>query len=257
MARNLVADVNDNLQAPFVKLAAQVRQGETKQFGPLIGASVGVPVPIYNRIFVFDSPPRDELAAAVAWLTDRDVPFAVTVTDSHVAEVEALGADVGLRPREEDPQTEPGMALPTLEDIPPSESVADISIVTDTDELDDFVEVFAEVFDAPYDLVKQVTPATLLTDDTIHLFIGRVDGKVVACGRLVQTGDVAGVYAIGVTEEFRRHGIGRAMTWAVLRVGREAGCEVGALQSSEMAYPLYEQMGFETVVTYHHFEPTV
>lgn len=255
MARDLVADVNDNLQAPFVKLANQVREGETRQFGPLRGASVGVPVPIYNRIFVFDPPPRDELAAAVAWLTDRDVPFAVTVTEPHVEDLEALAADVGLRRREEDPQTEPGMALPSLDDINPSESEADISIVSDLDELDDFVRVFAEVFDAPSDLVQQVTPATLLTDDTIHLFVGRVDGKAIACGRLVQTGDVAGVYAIGVTEAFRRQGIGKAMTWEVLRVGREAGCQVGGLQSSEMAYPLFQQMGFETVVTYHHFEP--
>lgn len=34
---------------------------------------------------------------------------------------------------------------------------------------------------------------------------------------------MAGVYTIGVVEEFRRQGIGEAMNWAVLRAGREAG----------------------------------
>jgi predicted acetyltransferase len=71
----------------------------------------------------------------------------------------------------------------------------------------------------------------------------------------MQSGDVAGVYSIGVVEEFRRRGIGDAMSRAVLRAGHEAGCQVGVLQLSEMGYPLYEQLGFETVVTYHQFEP--
>ena len=38
--------------------------------------------------------------------------------------------------------------------------------------------------------------------------------------------------------------------------GRDAGCQLGVLQSSEMAYGLYEQMGFEQIATYHHFEST-
>ena len=72
---------------------------------------------------------------------------------------------------------------------------------------------------------------------------------------MFRTGDTAGVYSIGVVEGYRRRGIGRAMTLAVLRLGRDAGCRIGVLQSSEMGYPLYEAMGFESVETYHHFEP--
>ena len=45
------------------------------------------------------------------------------------------------------------------------------------------------------------------------------------------------------------------MSRAVLRAGRDAGCRVGVLQSSEMGYPRYQEMGFETVVTDHQFEP--
>ncbi|MFC7192206.1 GNAT family N-acetyltransferase [Halocatena marina] len=82
-----------------------------------------------------------------------------------------------------------------------------------------------------------------------------MDGRPAATGLLIQSGHVAGVYSIGVVEEFRRRGIGKAMSWEVLRAGREAGCQVGVLQSSEMGSPLYEKMGFETTVTYHHFEP--
>ena len=63
------------------------------------------------------------------------------------------------------------------------------------------------------------------------------------------------VYSIGVVEDARRRGIGKAMTLAVLRLGRDAGCRIGVLQSSKMGYPRYEAMGFESVETYHHFEP--
>lgn len=45
------------------------------------------------------------------------------------------------------------------------------------------------------------------------------------------------------------------MTWATLRAGRDAGRRVGLPQSSEMGVPVYERMGFETVVTYRHFAP--
>ena len=42
---------------------------------------------------------------------------------------------------------------------------------------------------------------------------------------------------------------------AVLRAGRDAGAEVGVLQSTEMTHSVYERMGFETIVEYHPFHP--
>lgn len=122
--------------------------------------------------------------------------------------------------------------------------------------LDEFIEIFATVFEAPVEIAREVNPASLLEDADVRMFVGHVDEKTVACGRLVQTDDVAGVYGIGVDEGFRRQGIGAAMTWTVLRAGRDAGCEIGALQSSERAYSLYQRMGFENIVNYYHFEPS-
>lgn len=147
--------------------------------------------------------------------------------------------------------TQPGMAMASLDDIPPNDSDAEIGEVSDTDDFAAFCSVAASVFEMPLDVAEYVYQAALAADR--RLFIGRVDGQTAACGLLVETGDVAGVYTIGVLEEFRRKGMGEAMSWAVLRGGRDAGCQVGVLQSSDMAQPLYEKMGFETVVTYHNY----
>lgn len=234
--RDLAADVNENLRTIIMRMATHVPDAEIRRFASILVASTGIPVPIFNRALIFEALPRDDLRAAVAWLTERDVPFWVTVASPVADAAKDHAAELDLELTDE----HPGMALSPLDEIPPNESAATISMVNDSDGLDDFITVFAEVFDLPLESVQQVTPTSLPSDDTIHSFVGRVDGQAVACGQLVQSGEVAGVYTIGVDEAYRREGIGEAMTWEVLRAGRDAGCQVGVLQSPEMAYPLYE-----------------
>lgn len=250
MTGDLATEANDNLRRAFATLAEDAPAGVVRQFGALPAASAGLPAPIYNRVFVFESPPRDELSAAVTWMFERDVPFWVTVTDPVVEAVKHHLADLGLTKATE----QPGMAMAPLDELPARDSVADIVEVTDRNKLDDFSRVAAAVFGTPLDVAEQLYRIALETEED-RLFLAQVDGQPAGCGLLIQTGDVAGVYTIGVDEEYRRQGIGEAMSWEVLRAGREAGCQVGILQSSDMGYPLYEKMGFKTVVTYHHFAP--
>jgi len=252
MKRELAAAVNDNLRDTFVTLAEEFHSGERRQFGPLTVAATGVPVPVFNRVFVFEAPSADRLSAAVEWMAQRDVPFWVTVADPVVEAIEESLSD-----RDYDlvkAAEHPGMAMAPLDEIPPAESVAEIREVTDPDDLDAFSRVAASVFEIPLAVEKRIDETALAIDD-VRLFLGNVDGDPAACGLLSRTGDVAGVYTIGVVDAYRRRGIGEAMSREVLRAGRDARCPVGALQSSEMAYPLYESMGFETVRTYHLFEP--
>lgn len=262
MVRDLVADVNDNFRTTGVRLAQHNPDGKTCHLGPLTAASAGIPAAYFNRIFVFDPPPQDHLAAAVAWMAEHDLPFFVTVAGPMLDAVEDLADDFGFERIDQlnwtSNDSQPGMALTSLDNIPPNQSVAAIFEVTDSAGFDDFVTSFGTVFEAPPAHVEQVY-RPLLPAAEARLFVGRVKGQPVACGHLEQSGDVAGIYNIGVVQEFRRQGLGEAMSWAVLRAGREAGCRVGVLQSSEMAYPLYQKMGFETVVDYYHYyvEPTV
>lgn len=239
----------DNYLATYQSLAAS-RGGESRDFGPLTAISMGIPHPEYNRLFVFDPPPREAFTAAVNWLAERGNPFWISVPDSVREAVEDVADDrvVGIE------QVTPGMVLDTLDEIPQRDA-ADIQAVTDPAGLEDFIAVFSTVFDVPPEYLRPDASASNATEDTSRAaFVGYIDGQPVATGSLFCHDGVAGVFAIAVKETYRGRGIGEAMTWEVLRAGRAQGCQIGALQSSEMAIPLYETMGFETVETYHYYE---
>jgi hypothetical protein len=53
-----------------------------------------------------------------------------------------------------------------------------------------------------------LAPTSMLDDDRCSWFVGYVDGDPAACGELLRTADVAGVCGIGVSEQFRRLGLG-------------------------------------------------
>ncbi len=58
------------------------------------------------------------------------------------------------------------------------------------------------------------------------------------------------MYSIATVPSARRRGFGAAMTARVVADGLAAGCDVAALQASEMGRPIYERLGFRTVVSY-------
>lgn len=251
MLRNAIDDANENLAAAFTRVADHVEDGTVREFGTVTAVSSGLQAPMFNPVFVFQTPDREDLADAVAWMRDRDAPFQVKVADGALAAVDAFADDLGVAATD-DPQ--PGMVLASLEDVPEPDETVDVEHVTDDAGLDDVVEVSGDAFGMPPALARESMPASLLDDESMQLVLARVDGEPVASGLLVQHADVAGVYTIAVRESFRRRGLGTAVTWAVLRAGRDAGAVVGTLQSSKLGYSVYEAMGFETVVEYHLFE---
>lgn len=233
-------------------LTDHVDTGAARRFGSITAASAGVPIPLFNQLFVFHVPARDDLATAVSWMSERAVPFWVTVPAPCLDDVAELVAEVGLVM---DGESRPGMAV-ALQDLAeaPSSSVEMVP-VTRAGQLEEVAAVTAEAFGAPLEAARTLAPASMLEDDRMRWFVGYVDGQPVACGQLQRTGSVAGVYAIAVREAFRRRGIGEAITWQVLHAGLAAGCEVGVLQASPMGVPVYRRMGFREVVAYHHFVP--
>ena len=65
-----------------------------------------------------------------------------------------------------------------------------------------------------------------------------------------RTGNTIGVNNIATIESARRQGLGAAMTERVAADGLADGCEVAILQSSPMGRPVYERLGYRTVVDY-------
>jgi GNAT superfamily N-acetyltransferase len=82
------------------------------------------------------------------------------------------------------------------------------------------------------------------------VYVGYLDGSPVVSGLGWRSGRTIGVYSIATVESARRRGFGAAMVARVVADGATAGCDVAALQASEMGRPIYERLGFRTVVRY-------
>jgi predicted acetyltransferase len=66
----------------------------------------------------------------------------------------------------------------------------------------------------------------------------------------VRTGRTIGVYNIATAPAARRHGHGAAMSTRIAVDAAAAGCDVAILQASDMGFPIYERLGYRTVVEY-------
>lgn len=249
MAADLAHRANENYRGAFELLSEELRDGDVRRFETVTATATGLPVASFNRVFALEVPSPDDLAAGVEWMIDRDDPFWITATErsNDVVREVAAAYDCGFV------ESQPGMVMHLDADIPLRDSPADIVEVAERDGLRDLIDVFAAVFDLPIDIARQGYPDSLLGHDQFAMFVGYVDSEPVACGTLISSADIAGVYSIAVIDEYRRQGIGTDVTWAVLEAGHDAGYDLAVLQSSEKSYPVYEAVGFETVVTYRHF----
>jgi GNAT superfamily N-acetyltransferase len=95
--------------------------------------------------------------------------------------------------------------------------------------------------------------ARLPADDAVHEVVVRdVHLTVVEQERTVGHVAVypwrgaAGIYDMWVVPERRRHGIGRALTLAACRLGRERGCSHALLNATREGELLYRTVGFES-----------
>jgi ribosomal protein S18 acetylase RimI-like enzyme len=87
------------------------------------------------------------------------------------------------------------------------------------------------------------------------LLLGELDGEPIATAMAVVTGEVVGVYNVGVREAYRRRGFGSAMTWAAVAAGVDQGARLAWIGATPMAFSVYGRMGFEERLTYLHLEP--
>ena len=96
-------------------------------------------------------------------------------------------------------------------------------------------------------------PESFPGDVEVRVFSARVDHQPAGVSIAIRTGDVSGVYGVGTRPEFRRRGVGTALSWAAVNAGREWGCEAVVLQATAAGLPVYERIGFRTIVPYVTF----
>ena len=76
------------------------------------------------------------------------------------------------------------------------------------------------------------------------MFVGRFNGRAVATGIMYRAQGVAAVHFISTLPEFRRRGIGTALTLHVMMLARQYGSRIAMLTASEFGIELYKALGF-------------
>jgi GNAT superfamily N-acetyltransferase len=247
-----------NLVAAFEMLARHSTSTAAigpRRFDSVIAIPTGLPAPYFNPVIDLSPGAATSVAEAIAWMRELGVAPSLRVREAAIDEpLLATTRRLGLVRVS---WTEPGMALHPIPDRPPGPPSLTIAAASSST-LESWYRANAAGFGIPLkalDGVRQFTPPTVVDDPNERLFGGYLEGEPVACSMAIRSGDVVGVYAVGTAEPARRRGIATAMTWACLRAGREWGCRMAVLQSSEMGVRLYEAIGFREVTRYVSFAP--
>ena len=166
-------------------------------------------------------------------------------------------ARAGLEPEGEATST-PGMvAFPIDHDSIARHAAPELEIrrVTDAPGIDAHRQVVTAGFGSDRAVALGTACPDLLDRPECVVYVGYADGAPVVSGLGWRSGRTIGVYSIATVESARRRGYGAAMVARVVADGVDAGCDVAALQASEMGRPIYERQGFRTVVRYVAYGP--
>lgn len=255
-ARDLARLEHENFISALMAVSAQIEGGVFRRGDGIAVILTGSPLRLFNQVLVDtddEAPSVEAIAAAVALARERGDPFVVSLRDGTDDGLVGLVTELGLVPMRDGPFM-PGMAL-----YPPSgpgsadRTATDehrIQLVEDVAGIEDHVATVASGFELSEEIARQVVTPALLERPEARVYVGYAEGRPVTTGLGYRTGDTIGVYNIATVPSHRRRGYGEAMTWRVVADGVADGCTAAVLQASDMGRPIYERMGFRTVVDY-------
>jgi hypothetical protein len=137
---DLVLVADESFVACFRKLAQHVPHGATHEAGSIFSFSTGLPLSGFNGCVVTEEAQPAELAASLAWVAARNVPFRVWVAEKLAAGLAGVPTSYGLEPAD---SLYPGMVLHPIPDAPAlSAGVSVVPILEPS--LDEFIGVLGE-----------------------------------------------------------------------------------------------------------------
>jgi GNAT superfamily N-acetyltransferase len=247
----LAALVHENMIETFTVNIGNVPGHLVRRRDGVALLASGLPVRFFNQVEIEDEHATDDaVAAAVAAMRERAKPFVVFLRRGTDDRFRPLMEQLGLvLPADHEPL--PGMAL---HPIPPATSPVpaehEIRRATDDADVEVHLRTAALGFGMPEDLLRPIVPPETWRQPDTAVYVGYTDGQPVTTGFGRRTGRTIGVYNIATIESARRHGLGAAMTERVTADGAVDGCDVAILQASPMGLPIYERLGYRTVVEY-------
>ena len=249
---------HENLIATLALAGSNADRAMIRRADGVALIATGLPLRLFNQVLVEgDEATAVAIAAAVDVTRERGDRFVVNLQVGPDDRFVALMGQLGLVPLSDGPWM-PGMALYPLSAQAPGSAEGpratrlghEIRQVTDGAGVEDHIRTAAAGFEMPEEILRQVMSMALVGRRGVAVYVGYTDGQPLTTGLGVRTGRTIGVYNIATIPSARKRGYGAAMTTRIAEDGATDGCDVAVLQASEMGYPIYERLGYRTVVEY-------
>ena len=221
--------------------------------GGMVTILTGLPMDWFNQVLVeAKNATTAGLLAGIARAREQGGAFVVRLREGTDDRFIPILTEAGLVPVGDATPT-PGMvAFPIDPDAIAAHAAPglDIRRVIDAAGMEAHRQVATAGFGSDPAVADGTACADLLERPECVVYVGYANGAPIVSGLGWQTGRTIGVYTIATIETARRRGYGAAMTARVVADGVAAGCDLAALQASQMGRPIYERLGFRTVVRY-------
>lgn len=117
------------------------------------------------------------------------------------------------------------------------------------DWLDVLMEGFTEPVESRLDFQEYLEYSMGTARTVWRHFLARQNGEAGAISTLLCAQQAAGIYHVTTLPRYRGQGLGKALTLAAMRAGRDLGYSNAVLFATPDGFPLYKKLGFDTVVT--------
>lgn len=245
-----VADALERNQWEFIRGFEAVPGVEVVDDEHSLRVATGVPSPLFNpvlRATVAQEEVGELIDEAREWYRRRRLPWSWYVGPASgpgvvAPELERRGFAKVTEP--------PGMAaeLAGVDELDPQVPLV-VERVVDRATVDAWFSVFAPAFELSRAAASAFRDLILAggLDDSARMrnYLGLVGGEPVATGSLVPAAGVGGIYNIATRANRRGRGIGRAMTWTLMREAAALGYSVAILWSTTAGLPVYRRLGFQ------------
>ena len=255
----LVGLEHENWIAYVTGVVSCTSRARVTRAGGVVTVLSGLPMDWFNQVLIeHDDATAAGVLAGVADARERGDRFVVRLRNGIDDGFIPTLTQAGLAPAGQ--ETIPGMvAFPIDHDViaQPAAPELEIRSVTDAPDIDAHRQAVTAGFGSDPAVALGTACPDLIARPECVVYVGYAGGAPVVSGLGWRTGRTIGVYSIATIASARRRGYGAAMTARVVADGVVAGCDVAALQASNMGRPIYERLGFRTVVRYAAYADTI
>ena len=236
--------VHGGLVHAFTVTAQAAPRGFVARAGGVVMAFTGSPIAFFNQILVTDGAADHDWHTAIQEARQRVPGYA-----THLR----IGLDDHFeRLARRTMRSVPGALTPGMirDPLPGTPELAGLEVRSGPELLPAHIALVAEAFNLPVSAIESFMTPGIVGVPGLELHVGYAGGNAVATSFGLVHEQCVSIFNVATHPAHRGRGFGTAMTQAAIQAGRASGATVACLQSSVMGLPVYERLGFRTVVSY-------